>query len=461
MVRIACLWNQSASVDQLEKERTGCAVNAGIGVLASSHASRIVLSWLRLRSGMSIHIPSWIVQDEDASIAQCSERLRRREVSPVELLTGCLRRIEEWNTALNAFITVLTEQALDHARLAEAELTAGKWRGPLHGIPVAVKDFFDTAGIRTTAAFEPFKNRVPAKDAAVVVRLKEAGAIIVGKTNMHSLGMGTTGLESYFGPVLNPWSADHITGGSSSGSAAAVATGMCYASVDTDAIGSCRLPAACCGVVGFKGTYGLINAQGILEGEEDPGEMIRWFNHPGIMTRTAHDASLVASVLTESGGARPAHLSVAEARGGAIRVGVANNFRSDQEIAAVFDNAVETLRGLGYSSTLVAAPLQVPTNDLSNIVSDRRDVTAKVFGEIDVLLLPTTATTVPKINDARNSAQALSAENTIFANYYGLPAISIPCGFDASGLPMGLQIVGKPGNETSVLFLAQELQRAG
>ena len=409
---------------------------------------------------MGMDVPSWIMQDEDANIAKYSERLRSREISSIELVTACLRRIEEWNTHLNAFITVLEEQALDHARLAETELKAGKWRGPLHGIPVAVKDFYDTAGIRTTAAFEPFRDRVPAKDAAVVARLKEAGAVIIGKTNMHTLGMGTTGLESYFGPVRNPWSADHIAGGSSAGSAVAVATGMCCATVDTDAIGSCRLPAACCGVVGFKGTYGLINSQGILDGEEDPGEMIRWFSHPGIMTRTAQDATLVVGVLMETGEAQPVDVAVASAHGETMRIGVADNFRSDREISEAFSEAVETVRGLGYSVTHVAAPLRVPTDDLSNIVSDRRDVIENVFGEIDALLLPTTATTVPRVKDARNSAQALSAENTIFANYYGLPAISVPCSFDTSGLPTGLQIVGKPRDEISVLRLARQFQGA-
>jgi aspartyl-tRNA(Asn)/glutamyl-tRNA(Gln) amidotransferase subunit A len=140
---------------------------------------------------------------------------------------------------------------------------------------VGIKDFYDTAGIKTTAAFEDFKDRVPRKDAVGVAKLKDAGAIIIGKMNLHRLGEGTTGIDSYFGPVRNPWNAQHIPGGSSSGSAAAVASGMCYATLDTDAIGSCRLPAACCGVVGFKGTYGLINPKGILDGEQDPGEMIR------------------------------------------------------------------------------------------------------------------------------------------------------------------------------------------
>jgi len=190
-------------------------------------------------------------------IHEVSKRIRKEEVLPVDVVGACLKRIEALNRELNAFITVLADRAIEQAKIAEAEIRSGDWRGPLHGIPVGIKDFYDTAGVKTTAAFEQFKDRVPARDAVGVARLKDAGAVIIGKTNMHELGMGTTSLVSYYGPVHNPWNRDYIAGGSSGGSAAAVACGMCYATLDTDAIGSCRLPASCCGVVGFKGTYGL------------------------------------------------------------------------------------------------------------------------------------------------------------------------------------------------------------
>jgi aspartyl-tRNA(Asn)/glutamyl-tRNA(Gln) amidotransferase subunit A len=403
---------------------------------------------------------STAIEKERANIAQCGELLRTRQISPVELVDTCLSRIEEWNPRLNAFITVLAPQALEQARLSEADIKSGKWRGPLHGIPVGIKDFYDTAGIKTTAGFDHFKDRVPKRDAVVVSKLKEAGAIIIGKTNMHALGMGTTGLESYFGPVRNPWNPEHIPGGSSSGSAAAVASGMCYATVDTDAIGSCRLPAACCGVVGFKGTYGLINTQGILEGEEDPGEMIRWFSHPGIMTRAVEDIAVMLDVLATNHECRPARYVDAMTESRRMRIGVANNFRCDQEVGEAFGKAVELISGLGYSTTSVAAPLRTPAGDLSGIESDRASIAAKVFHDIDVLLLPTTTTTVPKIKDVRNKPQALSAENTVFANYYGLPAISVPCGFDRNGLPLGLQIVGKPWDEVTAIHLANQFEMA-
>ncbi|HVR62302.1 MAG TPA: amidase [Polyangia bacterium] len=236
----------------------------------------------------------------ESSIAALGARLRKREISPVEVVDASLARIERLNGRLNAFITVLAEPARRDAAAAEAEIQAGRWRGPLHGIPVAIKDFYDTAGVPTTAAFEKFENRVPRADAVAVAKLRAAGAIVVGKTNMHRLGMGTTGLDSAFGPARNPWNERFIPGGSSSGSAAAVAAGLCHATLDTDAVGSCRLPAACCGVVGFKGTYGLISSKGILDGEPvDPA--ILWLSHPGVTARLVEDAAVMARALADSG----------------------------------------------------------------------------------------------------------------------------------------------------------------
>src|SRR5260370_29779122 len=193
-----------------------------------------------------------------ATISEIIELIRRREVSPVEIVQATLGRIELINPKLNAFIAVLGDEALDAARRAEAEIAAGDWRGPLHGVPVGVKDMFDTASVRTTAAFEHFRNRTPKKDAAAVTKLKQAGAIVIGKMNMHRLAMGTTSVESAYGAVHNPWDPDFSAGGCPGGSAAAVAACLCYATLDTDAIGSCRLPPACCGATGFQGTYGLI-----------------------------------------------------------------------------------------------------------------------------------------------------------------------------------------------------------
>ncbi len=394
-----------------------------------------------------------------SSINELAKHIRAKKVSPLEVVHACLKRIKEFEPKLNAFITVLADQALEQAKDTEAEIQAGKWRGPLHGIPIGIKDFYDTAGIKTTAAFERFKDRVPTKDAVGVAKLKEAGAIIIGKTNMHQLGMGTTGLDSYFGPIHNPWNAEYIPGGSSAGSAAAVASGMCYATFDTDAIGSCRLPAACCGVVGFKGTYGLISPKGILEGEEAPDEMIRWLSHSAITTRSVEDTALILDVLAEKKGqANAADFFGRLARDKKLRIGVANNFRADQEVWVAFERAIKTIRGLGYTTSSVAAPFGDPTGGIGSIEADRKAISGQAFKDIDILLLPTTATTVPTIKDAGTNQQALSPENTVFANYYGIPAISILCGFDKHGLPLGFQIVGKPWDEGAVLRLAHHYQ---
>lgn len=393
------------------------------------------------------------------SIRELSQRLRARETSPVAVITACLTRIDQLSERLNTFATVLADQARENAEEAAAEIKAGNWRGPLHGVPVGVKDFYDLANVRTTAAFEGFKNRVPKKDAAGVAKLKEAGAIVVGKMNMHRLGMGTTGLESYFGAVRNPWNDGYIPGGSSSGSAAAVAAGLCHATLDTDAIGSCRLPAACCGVVGFKGTYGLISPNGILEGEK-ADEAILWLSHPGITTRTVEDAAIVLNVLAEPN----AMAHVRDYRGELskerrLRIGIADNFKADKEITRAFTTAVEQLQSIGHDVVAARAPFDIPPfGDLHAIEADRKTVSERAFRDIDILLLPTTATTVPTVKDAGSNPQALSAQNTMFANYFGLPAVSVPCGFDKHGLPIGLQIVGKPWDEGTVLHLARQYE---
>lgn len=395
---------------------------------------------------------------EHATLQHVAKLIRAQKVSPVEVVDACLKRIEDLNPKLNAFITVLADQAREQTQVAEAEIKAGKWRGPLHGIPVGIKDFYDTAGIKTTAGFDHFKDRIPAKDAVGVLKFKEAGAIIIGKTNMHQLGMGTTGLDSYFGPVRNPWDPNYIPGGSSSGSAAAVASGMCYATLDTDAIGSCRLPAACCGIVGFKGTYGLISTQGILLRAK---RLMKWLSHAAITTRSIQDTAIVLDVIAE----RNKHIKTASfvpalSRNRKLRVGVANNFKADQEVKEAFEKAVEIIRSIGYPMNSVAAPFGDPSGGISNIEADRKGIAGQAFKDIDVLLLPTTTTTVPTVRTAATNPQALSPENTAFANYYGLPAISVLCGFDTNGLPLGLQIVGRPWEESAVLQVAYQYQAA-
>lgn len=397
------------------------------------------------------------------SIDELSRLIKEKKVSPTEIVKECLKRIERINPTLNAFITVTAEQALQQAEEAEAEIKNGNWKGNLHGIPVAVKDMFDTAGIKTTAAFEHFKDRVPEKDAEVVIKLKEAGAIIIGKTNMHQLAMGTTSVVSYFGSVHNPWQTDYIAGGSSGGSAAALAAGLCYATVDTDAIGSCRLPASCCGVIGFKPTNGLISPKGILEGEQTD-ESIMKLASPAFMCRSAEDAAILLNILGDS--------SKFKSKDGAtikstenIRIGIVKNFTVKDELRTGFSKAVEVFRASGFTVSELEVPFEKASFDVKNIEADRKTISETLFKDADILILPTTAETTPTIEEAEKREKstaknevAFSPNNTFFCNYFGLPAISVPCGFDKNGLPLGLQIVGRQWGEGKVLAVASSFQ---
>lgn len=395
------------------------------------------------------------------SILSLGQSIREQKISPCDVIEVCLGRIDSFNSKLNAFITVFASEARDQASLAEADIKSGNWRGPLHGIPVAVKDFFDIKGVKTTAGFENFRNRIADADADVVKNLNEAGAIIIGKTNMDSLGMATTGLTSCFGPVCNPWNDDYVSGGSSAGSAAAVAAGLCFATVDTDAVGSARLPAACCGVVGFKGSYDLISTNGILGG--DPvDDFVRWMGHVAVTTRSVGDTALVLSILARRNHQEFATGGVAKLKKG-VRVGVGNNFKLDSEIRHAFERAVAVLKEVGYEISDATVPFGDPSQgDMASIVTDRAGIAEQAFANVDVVVLSTLDSTVPTVKDAlQNPDQGVSVELTAFANYYGLPAVSVPCGYDKRGLPIGLQVVGKPGDDLTVLNVAYQFELNG
>lgn len=397
------------------------------------------------------------------SITEVSELIRQQKISPVELVAGCLERIERLQPQLNAFITVTAEQALQEASAAERDIRHGDWKGPLHGIPIGLKDFFDTAGIKTTAASAIFQHRVPTRDAEVVTRLKEARAIVLGKLNMHELGMGTTSVISHFGPVHNPWHTAYVAGGSSGGSAAAVAAGLCYATVDTDAVGSCRLPAACCGVVGFKGTYGLLSTRGILAGEK-ADEFITLLSHTAFTCRAVEDGAILLNVLASSAESQDTlqtDYRLALNMPKKLRIGIVQNFQATDEVRAAFLRAVEIFRAPGYTTRDMDAPLAFSSLDLKNIEEDRQTISQALFRDVDVLLLPTTTAEPPTIEEARaRGPQAVSADNTFFCNYYGLPAISISCGLSENGLPCGLQLVGPRRGEANVLAAAYAFQQA-
>jgi aspartyl-tRNA(Asn)/glutamyl-tRNA(Gln) amidotransferase subunit A len=266
--------------------------------------------------------------------------------------------------------------------------------------------------------------------------------------------------------VHNPWDHNYVAGGSSGGSAAAVAAGLCFATVDTDAIGSCRLPASCCGVTGFKPTFGLISTMGILAGEpvdEETAQTLAFIGHTAFTCRTAEDAAIMLNVLADSEMSTSQEKDdyrLALASTQKLSIGILKNFTATDEVRAAFLRAVETLRALGYI-IYESIQLAFPSFDFTQIETDRETVSHTLFQESDVLLLPTTTDLTPTIAQARAAGpQAVSANNTFFCNYFGLPAISIPCGLSTNGLPLGLQIVGPQWGEGSVLAIAHAFQKA-
>ena len=445
------------------------------------------------------------------TISELSQRLRRREISAVEVTQECLRRIEQLNPELNAFITVMGESALDDARRADVEIARGEWRGPLHGVPVALKDLIDTAGVRTTAASALYKDRVPKQDADLVRRLRQAGAVIVGKNNLHECAYGGSSLVSYFGDVHNPWDVGRIAGGSSGGSAAAVVAGMAYAAIGTDTAGSIREPAALCGCVGLKPTYGRVSSRGVIP-------LSSSLDHIGPLAATVADAAIVLQAIAgyDADDITTADVPVADyvaaLREDAkpLRVGVPRDYFFDDLDAEVASAMEHALRGI---ATLVAevkdVRLEVPTDrtlqsaesyafhaenvakrpelyqpetlrrirsgegvSASEYIQRRREMDearrgiGQIFAEVDLLVTPTIPMPAPAIADLRADPEALRPaelkllRNTRPFNVWGLPAISVPCGFTQSGLPIGLQIAGPHWREDLVLRLAHAYERA-
>jgi aspartyl-tRNA(Asn)/glutamyl-tRNA(Gln) amidotransferase subunit A len=288
------------------------------------------------------------------------ELVRRKTVSPVDLTQACLKRIEQYNKLVNAFITITGESALATARSREAEAQRGNWRGPLHGIPIALKDNIDTAGVRTTGASELFKDRVPTEDAEVVRRLKNAGAVILGKLNMHEFAYGATSAVTYFGAVHNPWALDRISGGSSGGSAAAIAADLCFGTLGTDTGGSIRIPSSDCGAVGLMASYGRVSNRGVIP-------MAWTLDHVGPICKTVEDAALMLGVIAGYDQLDPTtadipvpdysrafKMQVSKLRVGLPRAPFFENL--DPEFAKAVDASIEVLRKLSASLTDVQLP---------------------------------------------------------------------------------------------------------
>src|ERR1700758_5304679 len=284
------------------------------------------------------------------TLAEAAEQIRTHRLSPVELTRECLERIERLDPALNAFITVTADLALEQARFAEADIVAGHYRGPLHGIPIALKDLLDTAGVRTTAASNQYRERVPTHDAEVVRRLKDAGAVILGKLNMHEFAFGMTGAISAFGPTKNPRNPERIAGGSSSGSGAAVAAGMCVAVLGSDTSGSVRCPAALCGIVGHRPSAKLLSTRGVVP-------LSASFDTVGPMARTVRDAAIMIDVLSGT----TQYDSVLHEDVSQLRVGVARRKFFDDldpEVSMCVEAALDAIGKLVAQVREVELPLQ-------------------------------------------------------------------------------------------------------
>jgi aspartyl-tRNA(Asn)/glutamyl-tRNA(Gln) amidotransferase subunit A len=463
----------------------------------------------RAASGASANLP----QDPTSwSIRQASEALASGRISSAELTRACLARIDRLEPRINAFITVTPDHALMAARVADEERAEGRAHGALHGIPIALKDNIDTAGIPTTAASALFADRIPDADAEVVRRLKDAGAVSLGKLNLHEFAFGGTSVVTFYGPVRNPWNTAHSAGGSSGGSGAAVAAGLCLGALGTDTGGSIRIPAAWCGVVGLKPTYGRVSNRGVIP--------LCWsLDHVGPLARTVEDAATLLQGIAGYDAIDPSTQDipvpdyVGELRRPArrLRVGVPRAAFFDNlsdEVRGITDQAIGVIAGLaaGIEDVRLPGVMTVPdalwgaeiaayhqswfpasssayqpatrraiegslktsaadyARALQQVLRLRRDVVA-VFSGVDLLVTPCAAAPAWSIEESlrkEDSEKPLPPEmwTQWQFNIFGLPTIAVPCGFTRAGLPVGLQISGPHWGEPQLLSLAHAFEQA-
>ncbi|WP_420594129.1 amidase [Deinococcus sp.] len=426
-----------------------------------------------------------------SSIAEIGALYRSGQLSPLELTRQCLARIEALNPTLNAFITVTAQQALADARQAEQELRVGHDRGPLHGIPIALKDLIDTAGIRTTCASRILRDNVPQQDAPLVTRLRAAGAISLGKTNLAEFALGIAHPD--YGQVNNPHNAGRTAGASSGGSAAAVAAGMCFAAVGSDTGGSIRIPASYCGVAGLKPTYGLVDANGVFP--------LSWsLDHVGPLARTSADAALLLEGLT--GTPQYSEVNLKGKRFGVIQRSTAN---LEPEVAAVFDSACRMLEAAGAEIEDIQIPeLELADAALFNILLPeaatlharwmgerpqdyaamtraqlelgfalsgvaylraqqfRRRLTGHflaALGRVDALISPSVPFIAPAEDPVFTGDEGgQEGHFSVPHNLTGLPALSVNAGVGAHGLPVGLQLITRPYTDAYCLGLGVALE---
>jgi aspartyl-tRNA(Asn)/glutamyl-tRNA(Gln) amidotransferase subunit A len=440
-----------------------------------------------------------------------SRLLASRELSAVELTERYLSRIEEHNAVLNAFITVDAGQALEQARAADRRLIDGHTVHPLTGIPVALKDTIPTAGLRTTGGSRVLGDWVPDEDPRLVSRLRSLGAVIIGKANLHEFAYGGTSENEHFGPVRNPWDPRRVAGGSSGGSAAAVAAGLCAVAVGTDAAGSVRVPACQCGIVGFKPSYGHVHTRGLIP--------LGWsLDHVGAIARTVADAELLQNAISET-------LTTAATLGAAqppavedLKIGVPTTYAFagvQDDIVQRVEEALDVLRGLGVTVTEIEVPGLDRAPDVAYVIlageasayhsqwwPDRADdygadlrrkleaamrlsardyvqaqraraqivaSLAAVLEDVDAIVTPTVPLAPQPVGQREVSFAGQTRPSTgggVFIrltapfNLSGGPAISVPCGLTDEGLPTGLQIASAPGEDELVLRLAAAYEHA-
>ena len=451
------------------------------------------------------------------TLADLAEDIRTRSVSSVELTRALLDRIRATNDAINAYTTVAPEQALAAARAMDDALAAGYDFGPLHGIPISVKDLYETRGLRTTGGGRLLADYIPKDDATSVARLRQSGAVIIGKTNTHEYAYGYTTENPHYGDTRNPWDRQRIAGGSSGGSGAAVAAGSAVVALGSDTGGSIRVPASFCGISGLKPTYGRVSRKGVVA--------LAWsLDHAGPMVRTAEDAAIVMNVMAGYDRLDPASADVPvpdytarlrrDLRG--LRLGIARNHffdRIDREVEQAVRAAIRVLEGMG------AIPIEISLPHMEHAVPawlaillaeassfHERDIRVRpteygedcrlyleegmlegattylkgqrvrqalvegfreAMAEVDVLITPATAIPASRlresaveINGVREELFLTLARISSPFDMTGLPALAVPCGFTRGGLPIGLQIVGHPFREDVVLQVGHAYQQA-
>ena len=446
---------------------------------------------------------------EYASISQAAAAIRVGATTAVELTRLCLARVELLDGLLNAFITVTADAALDEARQADRELAAGRDRGPLHGIPVAIKDLVDTRGVLTTYGSRYYSDHVPEEDAAVITRLRDAGAVFLGKTGLHELAFGTTSVNPFFGAIGNPWRPDHHPGGSSGGSAVAVAAGMAFAAIGTDTGCSIRLPAQCCGGVGHKPTHGLVSAAGVLP-------LVPSMDHVGPMTRSVRDAALMLKAIAARDENDPADVSQAlhnliermEApiAGGVVGVPADYFFEGgDEDVKTIVKEAIGVFEELGATVESVRLPdchqaYSEANATFSEVVDVHREAMAdnidafseplraryssmtryspaayekaqrfrkeftsgmeEILERVDVLAMPTATVAAAPIAEQPPEHDKERRKNACIFDFTGQPSISVPCGFTEQNLPVGLMICGGRFRDARVLRYAHAFEQA-